>query len=84
MKTGLINLFAGSILCLLMTSCATSPQSNSLKGSWYKKDSSRDEFNRDRGQCMVHARATNRTALLFDPIIFAGCMQGKGWTWVSE
>ncbi len=54
-------------------------QHQQKKFMWYKPDSTDEDFYRDRGQCVSEARAGNRTTLLFDPIIFSGCMAGRGW-----
>lgn len=72
-------IFLVTVMLLLLSSCATSQP----KGAWYRDGATTDDFYRERGQCIVEARANNRTTMLFDPIIFSGCMQGKGWQWRS-
>lgn len=46
---------------------------------WEKSGSSQDEFHRDRGQCMQSTFSMPFAGPMQQQMVFASCMQGKGW-----
>lgn len=46
---------------------------------WEKSGASADEFHRDRGQCMQATFGMPFAGPMQQQMVFASCMQGKGW-----
>lgn len=51
----------------------------SKKYQWEKAGASQDDFHRDRGQCMQSTFSTPLAGAMQQQMIYASCMQGKGW-----
>lgn len=46
---------------------------------WEKSGASQDDFHRDRGQCMQATFSTPLAGAMQQQMIYASCMNGKGW-----
>lgn len=57
----------------LLAGCA-SPQYQ-----WMKTGATQQEFHQDRGQCMQATFSTPLAGAMQQQMIYASCMQGKGW-----
>lgn len=65
------------LVVLLLAGCAK-------EGSWNKPDASERDFYADRGTCAAQMQANPFSNATQQAIIFAGCMQGRGWAWVER
>lgn len=46
---------------------------------WEKAGATQDDFHRDRGQCMQATFSTPLAGSMQQQMIYASCMNGKGW-----
>lgn len=64
------------ILCaLVMLSSCASPSRG-----WTKPGSTQADFNMDAGQCRAQAYSVPGAPVMQIAIVYASCLQGKGWT----
>lgn len=61
------------LIVLLLTGCATT------QGAWHMDGSNEQMFYQDRGFCVAQSAMAYNVRQ--QTLIFAGCMQGKGWEW---
>lgn len=64
-------------LCIILAGCQTLPD-----GGWNKSGASDAMFMQDRGACIAQMESAPYGAN--KALLFAGCMQGKGWAWEEK
>lgn len=67
------------VLLLTLAACATQP---GMK--WTKPGSTGQMFSMDRGQCESHALSVTSASPERVALVFATCMEGKGWRLVER
>ena len=65
------------LTALFISGCASSPREP--RTVWIKDGASEGDYIQAHGECMAKAKTGNKTNLEYDPAIFIGCMQAKGW-----
>jgi hypothetical protein len=75
-RRGVPRIVAAVALCLAAASCANE--------TWVKPGASRDDYNRDAGQCTMEARDMARGYRESPALFFEPCMQRRGWTLQSQ
>ncbi|MGZ3235760.1 MAG: hypothetical protein ACXU8A_00120 [Burkholderiaceae bacterium] len=61
------------LVVLALSGCATN------SWSWYKENSSQQDFNMDNGQCRAQAFGIPNAPLMQIVMVQQACMEGRGW-----
>lgn len=68
------------LICAVLAGCATQPQ---VEMRWAKDGATESDYYRDAGQCRAQAFAPGGSTMMQVAIIYASCLQGKGWRQVA-
>lgn len=69
------------VVLLLLAGCATPPRQEYV---WDKQGASTQEFNMESGQCRAQAFGAPGMPMMQVMMVYASCMQGKGWQSVPK